>query len=59
MTIFNEMVKTDTYVQLKEGENTVVMPLSSVITVDDESGMIAVKTTGSRKTIALVRNNNE
>ena len=57
MTIFNNMVKTDTYVQLKEGDNTIVMPVNSVIMVDDESGMLAVKTTGSRKTIALVKNN--
>lgn len=56
--IYNEITKTDTYVQLKEGDNTVVMPLGSVITVDDESGLLSVKTTGSRKTIALVRNNN-
>ena len=55
MNIYNEITKTDTYVQLKNGEdNIVVLPANAVIFVDDESGFVAVKTVGARKTIGLV-----
>ena len=54
--IYQSMNKTDEYVELIGGNGEKqIMPTSSVILVDDESGMISVKTTGSRKTIALVK----
>lgn len=55
--IYNSITKNDTYVELSNGENgeKQIMPTSSVILVDDESGMIAIKTIGSRKTVALVK----
>lgn len=49
------MTKTDTYVELSNGENKLIMPTSSVIIVDDESNLTSVKTVGSRKTIGLVK----
>ena len=55
--IYNNITKTDTYVELSNGENKLIMPTSSVIIVDDESGMHSIKTTGSRKTVALVKDN--
>lgn len=57
--IYNSITKTDTYVELSNGENKVIMPASSAIIVDDESGMKSIKTTGSRKTVALVKEENE
>ena len=53
--IYTDFTKTDTYVELAQGDNKLIMPSSSVILVDDESVMISIKTTGSRKTIALVK----
>lgn len=54
--IYQSLNKTDEYVELIGGNGEKhYMPTSSVILVDDESGMISVKTTGSRKTIALVK----
>lgn len=53
------MTKTDNYVELSKGDNKLIMPTSSVIIVDDESSMTAIKTVGSRKTVALVKEENE
>lgn len=54
--IFNTMTKTDAY-YLFEGDNglKLIMPLDSVILVDDESGMKAIKLIASRRTIGLLR----
>lgn len=57
--IYNSMTKTDNYVELSKGDNKLIMPTSSVIIVDDESGMQNIKTVGSRKTVALVKEENE
>ena len=57
--IYNSMTKTDTYVKLSNGDNKLIMPASSTIIVDDESGMQSIKTVGSRKTVALVKEENE
>lgn len=57
--IYNNITKTDTYVELSNGENKLIMPASSAIIVDDESNMLSIKTTGSRKTVALVKEENE
>lgn len=54
--IYNSVSKTDTYVELSNGDNKLIMPTSSVIIVDDESGMQSIKTVGSRKTVALYKN---
>lgn len=55
MIIFDSITKTDTYVQLSRGnDETMIMPSSSVIYTDDESGYVSIKTTGSRKTIGLI-----
>lgn len=56
--IYNSMTKTDTYVELSNGDNKLIMPASSTIIVDDESGMQSIKTVGSRKTVALYKNDN-
>lgn len=53
--IYNSMTKTDTYVELSNGENKLIMPASSVIVVNDESSMQSIKTVGSRKTVATVK----
>lgn len=57
--IYNSMTKNDTYVELSNGDNKLIMPTSSVIIVDDESSMQSIKTIGSRKTVALVKEENE
>lgn len=57
--IYNSMTKTDNYVELSNGDNKLIMPASSAIIVDDESGMKSIKTTGSRKTVALLKEENE
>lgn len=57
--IYNSMTKTDNYVELSNGDNKLIIPASSAIIVDDESGMKSIKTTGSRKTVALVKEENE
>ena len=54
--IYNDFSKTDTYVELSKGDNKLIMPTSSVIIVDDESGIQSIKTVGSRKTVALYKN---
>ena len=55
MIIFDSITKTDTYVQLSRGnDETMIMPSSSVIYTDDESGYVSIKTTGSRKVIGLI-----
>lgn len=57
--IYDSMTKTDNYVELSKGDNKLIMPTSSVIIVDDESSMHSIKTVGSRKTVALVKEENE
>lgn len=55
MVKFVEYTKTDTYYEfITENGNKVLMPLPSVILVDDESGAVAVKNTASRRTIGYV-----
>lgn len=50
--IYSSVNKTDTYIELSEGENKLILPLSSAIIVDDESGLKTIKSVGSRKNIA-------
>lgn len=57
--IYDSMTKTDNYVELSKGDNKLIMPASSTIIVNDDSGMQSIKTVGSRKTVALVKEENE
>lgn len=57
--IYSSVNKTDTYIELSEGENKLIMPLSSAIIVDDESGLKTIKSIGSRKNIASFKEDNE
>ena len=55
MVYFNSINKQESYVELTTDNNEkYVIPNDDVIFVDDESGMVSVKTTGSRKTIGLL-----
>lgn len=49
------MNKTSTYVELTEGNNKMFIPTDKAIIVDDESGLLSIKTNGSRKTVATVK----
>ena len=52
---FVDYTKTDTYYEfITEDGNKMLIPVSSVILVDDNSGAIAVKTVASRKTVGLL-----
>jgi len=54
--IFISYTKTDSYYEfITESGTKYLIPVQSVILVDDESGLIAVKNTASRKTIGLLR----
>lgn len=46
-----------TYTFLFDGGKKMIFPISSVILVDDESGLVSVKNIATRKTMFLVRNN--
>lgn len=52
---FVSYTKTDSYYEFtgENGEKTLI-PASAVIMIDDESGIISVKTTGSRQTIGYL-----
>lgn len=56
---FNTMTKTDTYYEFV-GDNglKLIMPLESVILVDDNSGLISIKLVSTRKTIGTVTKTN-
>lgn len=55
MVYFTSIAKTDTYVEMNTRDNELyVIPNDDVIFVDDNSGMVSVKNTGSRKTIGLI-----
>ena len=50
--------KTDTYFEfVDEKGNKTLMPATSVILVDDESGILSIKNTATRKTIGTVPSN--
>lgn len=55
MVYFNSINKQESYVELTtENNEQYVIPNDDVIFVDDNSGMVSVKNTGSRKTIGLI-----
>lgn len=56
--IYESYTKTDTYYVFngKDGEKCII-PSTDVILVDDESGLLSIKLTATRKTIGLVPRN--
>lgn len=57
--IYSSVNKTDTYIELTEGENKLIMPTNSAIIVEDESNLKTIKSIGSRKNIASYKEENE
>lgn len=57
--IYTAINKNDAYIELSNGENKLIMPASNTIIVNDASGMQSIKTVGTRKTVALVKEENE
>lgn len=54
--IFTSYTKSDTCYEFVTSEgNKVLFPISSVILTDDESGLIAIKLTATRKTMGLLK----
>lgn len=43
------------YIKLRSDDEITLLPTNSTILVDDESGFISIKNTGSRKTIGLIQ----
>lgn len=56
---YNNVNKNNAYIELSEGENKLLLPTSAVILVKDSSNLVSIKTIGSRKTVALVKLENE
>lgn len=55
---FISYTKTDTYYEfIGENGNKTIMPTTSVILVDDESNLLSIKNTATRKTIGTVPKN--
>lgn len=53
--IFTNYTKTDTYYQFTTNDGKeLLVPVESVILVDDESGAIAVKNTASRCNVGII-----
>lgn len=57
--IYTSANKTDTYIELTEGENKLIVPSSAVIIIDDESDLKTIKSIGSRKNLASYKEENE
>lgn len=57
--IYSNVNKTDTYIELSEGENKLIMPVNSAIIVEDESDLKTIKSIGSRKNLASYKEENE
>lgn len=55
MVYFNSINKQESYVELttKDGEKHII-PANSIIYVEDGSGMVSIKNTGSRKTAYVI-----
>lgn len=54
--IYTGLTKTDSYYEfVAENGEKLIMPASDVILVDDESGMLAIKSTASRQTLGLLK----
>lgn len=57
--VYTNINKTDTYIELTEGDNKLIMPTSAAIIIDDESDLKTIKSIGSRKNIASYKEENE
>lgn len=57
--IYTSANKTDTYIELTEGDNKLIVPSSAVIIIDDESDLKTIKSIGSRKNLASYKEENE
>lgn len=55
---YDSYTKTDSYYELVKGNEKLFIPATAAIIVDDESGLLSFKATGTRKTIALVKPSN-
>lgn len=54
--IYDEMIKDDMVIELKVNDNTeMVLPVMETFIVEDESGLYSIKSTATRKTLAVVR----
>lgn len=53
--IYTGYTKTDAYYEFVGDEGKMIMPATDVILTDDESGMIAIKSTASRRVMGLLR----
>lgn len=55
---YTSYTKTDTYYEFVDTKgNKTLMPTTSVILVDDESNLLSIKNTASRKVIGTVPKN--
>lgn len=57
--VYTNINKTDTYIELTEGDNKLIMPTSAAIIIDDESDLKTIKSIGSRKNIASYKDTNK
>ena len=55
--IYDFYRKNETFYEFVKGDITLKAPVTSVILVDDESGLISIKLIATRKTIGLVKKN--
>lgn len=54
--IYTNYTKTDAYYEFtNDSGEKLIIPVNEVILVDDESGMIAIKSLASRKAIGLLK----
>lgn len=53
--IYEIVDSNEKYIKLQSDDEITILPANSTILVDDESGFISIKNTGSRKTIGLIR----
>ena len=53
--IYEIVDSNEQYIKLRSDNEITLLPANSTILVDDESGFISIKNTGSRKTIGLIQ----
>lgn len=53
--IYEIVEQNEQYIKLRSDNEITLLPTKSTILVDDESGFISIKNTGSRKTIGLIQ----
>ena len=53
--IYEIIEQNEQYIKLRSDDEITLLPTKSTILVDDESGYISIKNTGSRKTIGLIQ----